>query len=110
MLINGAKLSYKTTSIGSYTDMVGAKEFPDLGGDPIKVDNSAIDDEYNVLILPGYKFGPAIGSVQEENNMQPNAAQAITIFFIVLSVYFSVCKDTHFFRHVGKSSYFCSKN
>ena len=28
----------------------------------------AIDDEYNVLILPGYKFGPAIGSVQEENS------------------------------------------
>ena len=27
----------------------------------------AIDDDYNVLILPGYKFGPAIGSVQEEN-------------------------------------------
>ena len=27
----------------------------------------AIDDDYNVLILPGYKFGPAIGSVQGEN-------------------------------------------
>ncbi len=27
----------------------------------------AIDDDYNVLVLPGYKFGPAIGSVQEEN-------------------------------------------
>jgi basic membrane protein A len=27
----------------------------------------AIDDDYNVLILPGYKFGPAIGSVQKEN-------------------------------------------
>lgn len=46
MLINGAKLSYKTTESGSYTDMVGAKEFPDFGGDPNKVDNSAIDDEY----------------------------------------------------------------
>lgn len=45
MLINGAKLSYKTSG-SSYTDMVGAKEFPDLGGDPNKVDNSAIDDEY----------------------------------------------------------------
>ena len=45
MLINGAKLSYKTGSGSSYTDMVGAKEFPDLGGDPNKVDNSAIDDE-----------------------------------------------------------------
>ena len=46
MLINGAKLSYKTSSTGSYTDMVGCKEFPDLGGDPNKVDNSAVDDEY----------------------------------------------------------------
>lgn len=46
MLINGAKLGYSTTSGGTYTDMVGAKEFPDFGGDPNKVDNSAIDDEY----------------------------------------------------------------
>ena len=46
MLINGAKLSYKTGSGSSYTDMVGCKEFPDLGGDPNKVDNSAVDDEY----------------------------------------------------------------
>lgn len=45
MLINGAKLSYKTSSTGSYTDMVGCKEFPDLGGNPNKVDNSAVDDE-----------------------------------------------------------------
>lgn len=46
MLVNGAKLSYKTGSGSSYTDMVGAKEFPDFGADPNKVDNSAIDDEY----------------------------------------------------------------
>lgn len=47
MLINGAKLSYKTSTSGStYTDMVGAKEFPDFGGDPNKVENSAVDDEY----------------------------------------------------------------
>ena len=46
MLINGAKLSYKTGSGSSYTDLVGCKEFPDLGGDPNKVDNSAVDDEY----------------------------------------------------------------
>lgn len=45
MLVNGAKLSYKTTG-SSYTDMVGCKEFPDLGGDPNKVENSAVDDEY----------------------------------------------------------------
>lgn len=46
MLINGAKLSYKTSSSGSYTDLVGAKEFPDFGGDSNKVENSAVDDEY----------------------------------------------------------------
>jgi hypothetical protein len=46
MLINGAKLSYKTGTGSNYTDLVGCKEFPDLGGDPNKVDNSAVDDEY----------------------------------------------------------------
>ena len=46
MLVNGAKLSYKTSSSGSYTDMVGIVEMPDIGGDPSKVDHSAIDDEY----------------------------------------------------------------
>lgn len=46
MLVNGAKLKYRTTATGEYTEMVGAKEFPDFGGDPNKVDNSAIDDEY----------------------------------------------------------------
>jgi len=46
MLVNGAKLKYRTTSSGEYTAMVGCKEMPDFGGDPNKVDNSAIDDEY----------------------------------------------------------------
>ena len=46
MLVNGAKLSYKTSSSGSYTDMVGIVEMPDIGGDPNKVDHSALDDEY----------------------------------------------------------------
>ena len=46
MLVNGAKLSYKTSSSGSYTDMVGMTEMPDIGGEANKVEHSAIDDEY----------------------------------------------------------------
>lgn len=46
MLVNGAKLSYKTTESGTYTDLVGMTECPDVGGDPNKVDHSAVDDEY----------------------------------------------------------------
>lgn len=46
MLVNGAKLSYSDTESGTYTDMTGIKEMPDFGGDPNKVDNSAVDDEY----------------------------------------------------------------
>lgn len=45
MLVNGAKLGYGTAK-GTYTDMVGIVELPDVGGDPNKVDHSAIDDEY----------------------------------------------------------------
>lgn len=45
MLVNGAKLGYGTEK-GSYTDLVGLKQLPDIGGDPNKVDNSAVDDEY----------------------------------------------------------------
>ena len=45
MLINGSKLSYKTSG-SSYTDMVGVKEWPDLGGDVNRVENSSTDDEF----------------------------------------------------------------
>jgi len=39
----------------------------DTDADRIAQIEKAIDDDYNVLLLPGYKFGPAIGSVQDEN-------------------------------------------
>ena len=45
MLVNGAKLGYGTEA-GSYTDLVGCVELPDIGGDANKVDHSAVDDEY----------------------------------------------------------------
>lgn len=45
MLVNGAKLAYGSAK-GTYTDMVGIVELPDVGGDPNKVDHSAVDDEY----------------------------------------------------------------
>lgn len=45
MLVNGAKLGYGTER-GSYTNLVGCVELPDIGGDSNKVDHSAVDDEY----------------------------------------------------------------
>ena len=39
----------------------------DTDADRIAQIDKAIDDGYNVLLLPGYKFGPAIGSVEGEN-------------------------------------------
>ena len=45
MLVNGAKLGYGTEQ-GSYTNLVGCVELPDIGGDANKVDHSAVDDEY----------------------------------------------------------------
>lgn len=45
MLVNGAKLGYGTEQ-GSYTNLVGCVELPDIGGDSNKVDHSAVDDEY----------------------------------------------------------------
>ena len=39
----------------------------DTDADRIAQIDKAIDDGYNVLLLPGYKFGPAIGAVQADN-------------------------------------------
>lgn len=44
MLANGAKLGYSTSSTTTYTDLTGLKEIPELGGDPEKVDNTALTD------------------------------------------------------------------
>lgn len=43
MLANGAKLSFKTTG-STYTDLVGLKEIPELGGEPEKVENTTLAD------------------------------------------------------------------
>lgn len=45
MLVNGAKLAYGTEK-GTYTEMTGLRELPDIGGDANKVDHSSVDDEY----------------------------------------------------------------
>jgi basic membrane protein A len=39
----------------------------DTDADRITMIDKAIDEDYNVIVLPGYKFGPAIGEVQAEN-------------------------------------------
>jgi len=42
------------------------KPATDTDNDRINSIETAIDDGYNVIVLPGYKFGPAIGAVQSE--------------------------------------------
>lgn len=44
MLVNGTTLSYSTSSGGTYTDLGGLKEVPDIGADPEMVDNTALTD------------------------------------------------------------------
>ncbi|MBR4457759.1 MAG: BMP family ABC transporter substrate-binding protein [Clostridia bacterium] len=38
----------------------------DTDADRIAMIDKAVDEGYNVILMPGYKFGPAIGGVQEE--------------------------------------------
>ena len=38
----------------------------DTDADRIAIIDKAVDEGYNVIIMPGYKFGPAIGEVQGE--------------------------------------------
>lgn len=64
MLANGAKLGYKEkTGSGTYTDLPGLKEIPDIGVDAEKVDNTCLTDankkyELGIGDLPEmvYKF------------------------------------------------------
>lgn len=64
MLANGAKLGYKEKSAsGSYTNLPGLKEIPDIGVDAEKVDNTCLTDankkyELGIGDLPEmvYKF------------------------------------------------------
>lgn len=63
MLANGAKLYYKTTSAGTYTELTGLKEIPDMGVEPEKVENTTLSDSVkkyeNGIGDPGdmtYKF------------------------------------------------------
>lgn len=53
MLANGIKLGYKSkTSGGSYTNLEGLKEVPELGEEPEKVDNTCLSDE-----VKQYEYG-----------------------------------------------------
>lgn len=59
MLANGAKLGYKTKGgTGSYTDLPGLKEIPDIGVEPEKVDNTCLTD-------PHKKYEMGIGDLPE---------------------------------------------
>lgn len=45
MLANGATLAYKEHgAAGSYTDLPGLKEIPEIGADPEKVENTVLTD------------------------------------------------------------------
>ena len=63
MLANGAKLGYRTGSTGTYTNLPGLKEIPDMGVDPERVENTTLTDsnkqyEMGIGDLPEmtYKF------------------------------------------------------
>ena len=63
MLANGAKLGYRTGSSGTYTNLPGLKEIPDMGVDPERVENTVLTDankkyEMGIGDLPEmvYKF------------------------------------------------------
>ena len=45
MLANGTKLGYSTTSGGSYTDLAGLKEIPDMGVEAERVENTCLTDK-----------------------------------------------------------------
>ena len=46
MLANGAKLGYKATAeAGTYTDLPGLKEIPDMGTEAEKVENTCLTDK-----------------------------------------------------------------
>lgn len=45
MLANGATLGYSTTDGGTYTDLPGLKEIPEIGKSPEKVENTVLTDE-----------------------------------------------------------------
>lgn len=51
MLANGIKLGYKTSG-GSYTNLEGLKEVPELGEEPEKIDNTCLSDE-----VKQYEYG-----------------------------------------------------
>lgn len=44
MLVNGTTLSWCATASGTYANLAGLKEVPDIGADPEMVDNTALSD------------------------------------------------------------------
>lgn len=58
MLANGAKLEYKEGTEGSYEDLPGLKEIPDMGVEAEKVDNTTLTD-------PHKKYEQGIGDLPE---------------------------------------------
>lgn len=58
MLANGAKLEYKEGAEGSYKNLPGLKEIPDMGVEAEKVDNTTLTD-------PHKKYEQGIGDLPE---------------------------------------------
>ena len=52
MLANGITLGYKTSKNGSYTNLEGLKEVPEMGLEPEKVENTCLSDS-----VKQYEFG-----------------------------------------------------
>ena len=50
----------------NHSDFTYYQPATDTDADRIAQIDKAVDEGYNVILMPGYKFGPAIGSVQEE--------------------------------------------
>lgn len=57
LLSKGIKLSYKTSQAGSYTEITGLQEVPDMGGAPEKVDVTTLADGNRVYIAGIKDFG-----------------------------------------------------
>lgn len=70
---NGSKLEYSATENGSYTQIYGLSNIPDIGGEPNKIDTTDLDNlKYETNIL-GLQPAP---EMTFEFNMEDPSAEA----------------------------------
>ena len=68
---NGTKLEYCTTQSGTYTQIKGLLNVPDIGGEPNEVDTTTLDNtKYQTS---KYGLMPAVKLAYEYNLEDPNA-------------------------------------